>query len=188
MNTRKIAYGLLALSFILIIAGGFSSFFKGLKADHQEVLRRMEDVSGIFEAFSTNITIFEEARDELYNDVLGNVYYDTMFATDEEVKGKIKEYEGIVDEIEKGTKKLDKLCGKVYYPDSDANNKCANYKSIYEQVINYFVTDIKTYNDNVSKYNEYQNAIQSEFVIGEYKTKRDYIDYDGDKIFAGREE
>lgn len=188
MNIRKMAYGMLSLSFVLMISGGFSSFLINLKADHQEVLRRMEDVSSIFESFSTNTTIFEDYRDELYNDVLGNVYYETMYQMDTEVKEKFREYEDIVDSLEKDAKKLDKLCGNVYYPDVDANNKCVNYKSIYEQVVNYFVTDVKTYNNNINQYNNYQNAIQSEKLIEEYQTKRNYIDYNGDNVFDGKEE
>ena len=149
----------------------------------------MEDVSGVFESFSTNTTVFEEFRDELYNDVLGNVFYDTMYATDASVKEKLKEYEGIVDTLEEDAKKLDTLCGSnVYYPEGDINSKCDNYKSIYEQVVNYFVTDIDTYNENVQKYNEYQKAIQSELIVEDYFTKRNYIDYNGDKVFDGKEE
>lgn len=188
-KVRKLTYFLLCFGFIFLISGSFSSFLTGLRTDHQEVMRRMEDVSGVFESFSTNTTVFEEFRDELYNDVLGNVFYDTMYATDASVKEKLKEYEGIVDTLEEDAKKLDTLCGSnVYYPEGDINSKCDNYKSIYEQVINFFVTDIDTYNENVQKYNEYQKAIQSELLVEDYFTKRNYIDYNGDKVFDGKEE
>ena len=187
MNTRKIAYGLLVLSFVLIMSGGFSSFIRGLRDDHQQVLHRMDDVSLQFEGFSTKTTLFEDFRDELYNDVLGNVYYDTMFVTDELVKDKLKEYEALVDDISKDALELDQLCGNVYYPQVEINSMCSNYKSIYEQVVNYYVTDIQTYNDNVNKYNEYQSAIQSNLLVEEYQTKYRYIDYNGDKVFDGKE-
>ena len=188
MNTRKLAYLFLSISLVMIVAGSFSSFLIGLREDHQEVLRRMEDVGGIFEGFSTNTTLFEDYRDELYTEVLGNVYYDTMYKSDETVKGKLNEYEAIVDSIKKDTKKLDSLCKKVYYPDNEVNKMCINYKSIYEQVVNYYVTDIHTYNDNVEKYNAYQDTIKKDLKINKYHTDYDYIDYNGDKIFDGKEE
>ena len=188
MNTRKLAYLFLSISLVMIVAGSFSSFLIGLREDHQRVLRRMDDVSGIFEGFSTNTTMFEDYRDELYTEVLGNVYYDTMYKTDETVKGKLNEYEAIVDGIKKDTKKLDSLCKHVYYPDSEVNKMCINYKSIYEQVVNYYVTDIHTYNDNVEKYNAYQDTIKKDLKIKKYHTEYDYIDYNGDKIFDGKEE
>ena len=170
MNTRKLAYLFLSISLVMIVAGSFSSFLIGLREDHQRVLRRMDDVSGIFEGFSTNTTMFEDYRDELYTEVLGNVYYDTMYKTDETVKGKLNEYEAIVDGIKKDTKKLDSLCKHVYYPDSEVNKMCTNYKSIYEQVVNYYVTDIHTYNDNVEKYNAYQDTIKKDLKIRKYHT------------------
>ena len=188
MNMKKLAYIFLTLSMILIISGSFSSFLINLKEDHQEVLRRMDDVSSVFEGFSTNTSIFEDYRDDLYTDVLGNVYYDTMYKTDDTVKEKIAEYESIVDDLSKDAKKLDKLCGDVYYPEGEINSMCMNYKSIYEQVVNYFVTDINTYNDNVQKYNDYRDAIQSDLLVKKYKTNYQYIDYNGDNVFDGKEE
>lgn len=188
MKINKLAYGLLCIGLVLLISGCFSSFLISLKNDRSEVLSRMNDVGAEFETFSTNTTIFEDFRDELYTEVLGNVYYDTMFDTDDAVKNKISNYENLVDELYKSTKSLDNLCGNVYYPKSDVNNICSNYKSIYEQVVNYFVTDIKVYNDNVSKYNDYQKSISGVKFVKEYKTDKDYVDYNGDKVFDGKEE
>ncbi len=187
MNTRKIAYGFLCLGFLLLMTGGFSSFIISLKDDHQQVLHRMEDVSGLFEGFSTKTTAFEEFRDELYNDVLGNVYYDTMVVTDDAVKEKLREYEAMVDDLTGDAKKMNSLCGNVYYPQASVNSMCENYKSIYEQVVNYFVTDIATYNESVQKYNDYQKAIKSDLFVSEYQARYRYIDYNGDKVFDGKE-
>ena len=187
MNIRKIAYIFLCLSLVLIISGGFSSFLINLREDHQQVLRKMDDVSLVFEGFSTNTSIFEEYRDTLYTEVLGNVYYETMYKTDKDVKEKLQEYESIVNDIHDNTKELDQLCGKAYYPDAEVNNMCVNYKSIYEQVVNYYVTDINTYNDNVQKYNEYQEAIKSDKTVDTYQTDYQYIDYNQDKVFDGKE-
>ena len=188
MNKRKLAYLFLSISLILLIAGGFSAFLASLKADHQLVLRRMDDVSGVFEGFSTKTTVFEDYRDELYSDVLGNIFYETMYQTDISVKEKLVEYENLVKDLEKDTKKLDDLCGNVYYPQSDVNNICVNYKSIYEQVVNYFVTDIKIYNENVDKFNDYQKKNQLELFVKKYQTQFNYIDYNGDHEFDGKEE
>ena len=188
MKTKKIAYGLLVCSFVFIIAGGLSTFLMSLKSDHQQVLRRMDETSLEYEAFSTNVSLFEDYRDELYTEVLENVYYDTMYNDDVSVKTRLVEYEKLVDTIEKNTLELNNYCKDVYYPNAKVNSSCKNYKSIYEQVVNYFVSDIKAYNSNVSKYNDYQNAIKSTLNIEEYKTKRTYIDYNEDSIFDGKEE
>ena len=187
MKSRKIAYLLMTLSFILLVSGGVSSFILGLKADREETYKRIDIVNDEFEIFSTNTSVFEYTRDELYNDVLSSVYYDTMYDNDKNVKNRLSNYEKLVDELEKNVKSLDGLCSDIYYPDSSVNSKCVNYKSIYEQVVNYFVSDINLYNGNIDKFNEYQKNNQSSLVLEKYKTKRKYIDYNGDKVKDGME-
>lgn len=186
-KTKKLIYIFFCIGLVLTISGGFSSFLINLKKDHQEVLRRMEDVSSIFEGFSTDTTKFEETRDDLYTDALGNVYYDTLYKSDKDVKKKIESYEEILNTLTEDVKELDNLCGKVYYPDKEVNNMCINYKSIYEQAVNYFVSDINTYNDNIKKYNEYQKSINSDKIVKKYKTDYKYIDYNEDNAFDGKE-
>lgn len=188
MKNRKIITGMMTLSFVLIMAGGVSSFVIGLQQDKEEVYNRINYVNDEFEVFSTNTSVFESFRDELYNFVLSNVYYDTMYDDDKMVKSKLSNYENLVDELTKNTKKLDELCDDVYYPDSKVNTKCNNYKSIYEQVVNYFVSDINVYNENVDKYNEYQKSNNSDLRVDKYKTDKKYIDYNSDKEYDGKEE
>lgn len=186
MNNKMIT-GMVTFSFILIIAGGVSSFVLGLKKDQETILNRINYVNDEFEIFSTNTSVFENYRNELYNVVLSNVYYDTMYDEDKAVKNKLSNYENLVDELTKNTKNLNKLCDNVYYPDSKVNTKCSNYKLIYEQVINYFVSDINVYNENVKKYNEYQKNNNSDLRVDKYKTTKEYIDYNNDNEYDGKE-
>lgn len=188
MNIRKFAYVLMTISFILIISGSVSSFLISLRNDRNITYKRMDDVNNSFEAFSTNVTAFENFRDELYNSVLNNTYYDTMYIDDSNIKNKLSNYENLVDELAKNNKNLSKLCDDVYYPNGSVNKKCSNYRSIYEQVINYFVSDINSYNKNVEKYNNYQASQGSNLIIKSYKTTKKYIDYDNDGKYSGKEE
>ena len=187
MKGKKIAHILMTISFVMIMAGGVSSFVLGLKADKLETQKRISVVNNEFEVLSTNTTIFENLRDELYTKVLSNVYFDTMYKDDKTVKEKLSNYENLVDELEKTTVQLDNLCKNVYYPDMETNTKCGNYKSIYEQVNNYFISDIEVYNKNVEKYNKDQESKKSKLLIDDYTTRRDYIDYNGDKKYDGKE-
>ena len=188
IDLLKTSYCIMTLSFILIISGGVSMFLNGLQYDRNETLKRMNEVSDQFEEFSTNTSIFESFRDELYSNVLSNVYYDSMYITDKTVKSKLSNYESLVDDLGKRAKKLDELCGKNYFPDSAVNNRCVNYKSIYEQVVNYFVSDIKVYNSNIDKYNIYQKSNNSIYLLDGYKTVKTYIDYNKDGTFDGKDE
>ena len=104
------------------------------------------------------------------------------------IKSKLSNYESLVDELENNAKKLSSLCEDVYYPDGNVNNKCFNYKSIYEQVVNFFLSDIEVYNKNVKEYNDYQTANNLTFLVKEYKSKKKYIDYNEDGVFDGKED
>lgn len=185
---RKIFYVLLTISFIMLVSGGVALFLLDLKKDKEVTYRQIQDVADEFEVFSNNTSAFESFRDDLYTNVLSEVYYDTMYSEDKSVKNKLSNYEQLVDELTKNTNKMNKLCENVYYPDSVANSRCSNYKSIYEQVVNYFVYDISLYNKNVQNYNNYQKKNASTLVIEEYKTKKKYIDYNNDKKYDGKEE
>ncbi len=188
MNYKKLSYILLAISFVMIIGGGVSSFLIGLRADQELTNKRMLVVNDQFEEFSTNTSLFENARDTLYVEVLSNLFFDTMQQNDQTVKTRLSNFENMVDEITKQAKELDKLCDNVYYPDSSVNNKCNNYKVIYEQVVNYFLSDIAVYNENIKKFNDYQKSLNSNITLKEYSTNKKYIDYNNDKEFAGKEE
>ncbi len=188
MKLRRFAYVLMTFSFILIVSGSVSSFLLGLKADKDSTYKRMDTVSDSFETFSTNVSAFEDMRDELYNSVLSNVYYDSLYGNDSFIKNRLSNYENLVDELQRNTNKLDKLCDDVYYPESSINNKCINYKSIYEQVVNYFVTDINIYNQNIVNYNNYQASLGSGLLLKSYDTNKKFIDYNKDGSYDGKED
>lgn len=187
MNTRKIAYFIMTFSFILIVSGSVSTFVINLREDQNATRQRMVVVSDKFEDFSANTSVFESFREDLYAGVFDNVYFDNLYSNDANIKSKLSNYENLVDELGKNTDSLNELCNNMYYPDVTINSKCNNYKIIYEQVVNYFITDINNYNNNIKKYNEYQMSINSAMTLSLYRTNKEYIDYNGDKKFDGRE-
>ena len=188
MNPKKLAYTLMTLSFVLLISGGVSSFVNALRSDRAEIFKRVNEVEDAFEVFSTNTTAFENVRDELYSKVFSQIYYDTMYHEDKDVKSKVSNYEQLVDELTRNTDRLELLCENVYYPDAVTNSRCRNYKNIYEQVINYFVYDIELYNDNIQKFNEYQENAGTLLRLRKYTTRKTYIDFNQDGVFDGKEE
>ena len=187
MKGKKFAIILFIIGFILLISGGVASFLFSLKEDRALTLERMVVVNDEFEEFSTSTTAFEAYRDELYNNVLSSLFYDTLGADDANIKNVLSNYEAMVDALEKKADSLNNLCADVYYPDSSVNSKCSNYKLIYEQVVNYFVGDVELYNKTLKTFNEQQTAAGSGVVIEDYKTQKKYIDYNKDKSYDGKE-
>ena len=187
-RNRKISFIMILVSIFMIISGSLSSLIIGLKEDKKMTNMRMNEVNLEYEDYSTMVSLFEEERDSMYGNVFNNLTYDNLFANNKYLSNKISNYEAMVDEIHKSIRKLDDLCNDMYYPDSSVNSICNNYKIIYEQVNNYFVLDVKEYNENVNKYNEYIKGIDPNLVIKKYETDKKLIDFDNDGEIVGKDE
>lgn len=185
---RKIAFIMMLVSVVMISSGLVSSLIVGLKEDKQLTRKRMDEVKLEYEDYSTMISLFEEKRDGLYGSVFNNLTYETMFANNKVMFNEVSNYEAMVDEIKKNTNKMDKLCMDVYYPDSNVNSICNNYRTIFEQVNNYFVIDITEFNKNIDKYNTYVIGLDPNLVIKKYETKKKMIDFDDDGVIVGKDE
>ena len=185
---RKLAIIMIFISIFMISSGFISSLVIGLKEDKKMTYMRMDEVNLEYEDYSTMVSLFEEERDSMYGNVFNNITFDSMYANNKYINNKISNYEAMVDEIYKNIKKLDDLCSDMYYPDSNVNSICNNYKIIYEQVNNYFVQDIDNYNNNVNKYNEYIKGVDPNLVIKKYETKKKYIDFDEDGEIIGKDD
>lgn len=188
MNGKNISLFLMSIGCLMIFSGCVSSFIIGLREDKEIVMARMVDVSNTFEDFSTEVSLYEEQRDLLYSQVLSNLYYENMYLEDKAIKNSLSNYESMVNEIDKKRVNLDVLCNEVYYPDGNINSKCINYRSIFEQVNNYFVADIDFYNKIVDEYNTYASSLENPNKVSKYKILRKYIDFNNDGKFDGREE
>lgn len=173
---------------ISIFIGLGIHFVYSLKDDRVKTLARMDDVILEYKNFSDSIDAFNDIRNSLYLDFFDNFYYDTMGQSDQTVKEMLSNYEVSVDNVTKATTNLANLCGTIYYPDSNVNNKCKSFPSVYEQVMNSFVLDVELYNKNILQYNDYQKENGSTEVLARYDTDKKYIDYNKDRKYEGKEE
>ena len=81
-KARKLGILLLTLSIVMIISGTVCSFVVSLKEDQEKTQARMVVVKDSFEEFNASVTAFETARDTLYTEALGNLYYDSLMTDD----------------------------------------------------------------------------------------------------------
>lgn len=186
-RVKSFAVFLFAFSIMMIISGTVGTFIVSLKQDQELTQARMIVVNDTFEDFNMGVSAYELERDNLYTEVLGNLFYDTLMNEDANLKNKLSNYEGIVDQVISNVTEMDNLCKDVYYPDGDVNNKCKNYKIIYEQVANYFIDDIKLYNSTIKEFNMQQVTLGTNIVLEEYKTSKNYVDYNNDGVYEGKE-
>lgn len=185
---KKLSILLFVFGFLFIFSGVGVGFISDLKKDREATLERMEDVKVQYRSFSDSIDVFNDLRNSLYLNVFENVYIDTMASNDVAVKEMLFNYESSVNGVTTAVLELSNLCGDIYFFDDNINEKCSGFSNVYEQVVNAFVSDVELYNNNILQYNEYQKESEEATLLESYVTEKEYIDYNNDKKFDGKEE
>lgn len=178
---------IISISVIVVLLIFITFFIISIRRDKLETKKVMNTIIKKYEVFEKKVLKFNEVRDEVYTTVFADTYYDTLSSSYSDNNKKIKNLEGVIDEVEKSADQLKKYCKNAYYSDSDVNRKCSSFKSLYEEVVNSFVSDIDKYNKLLDDYNNYIKNSGAGEKLDKYSTKKKYIDFDGDKEFIGKE-
>lgn len=188
-NVVKSAKILFIVGITLTITGLITNFTFGLKQDKQEVNKRMKVVNSTYETFKDSAKEFSTTRDNLYDNVFSELYFETLNLTISNCLTELTKYEQKLDEITPVAEKLKKNCQDIYFPSSDTNTKCQTYALSYEEMVNYFVNDVKQVNDNIEKYNEHNIENNTGIApLQKYNTTKKYIDFNEDKEYSGKED
>ena len=127
---------------------------------------------------------FNEIREKYYNDVAKDLYPELVEENYDKWITVLDEYTSVVDEVEKSSNNLKELCVNKYYSNKDISNKCEAFVIAYETVINYYVKDINSFNDELEKY---RNTVDEEKEgINNYKLEYNYSDIDDDGEYKGK--
>lgn len=191
MKKNKTIKVLIILGITCLVWGLIIMFISSVKKDQKEMNNRMDTILKSYKQFQSKLKEFTKVRDDLHNEFLDKVYYETLASQDTGFKNKLKDYEELVSKISLSTKNnLRKYCVKdIYYSSSDVNSKCAAYKLEYEQMVNSFIDDVNRYNDNITTYNNWldSNGQSDSLHLKGYSTSKKYIDYNKDGEYSGRE-
>ena len=186
--TRKIKV-LFCLGFLLIILGIITNFTMSFSQDKEEVAKRMKVVNSTYEIFKKEAQDFSTTRDNLYNNVFSELYFENLNLSIATCLKELQTYEAKLDKMSSSAETLKENCNGIYFPEAEVNTKCQNYATSYEEMVNYFINDVKQVNANIEEYNNYNLENQTGIApIQKYNTTKDYIDFDGDKKFAGKED
>lgn len=185
---RKIKI-LFSLSAFCIILGLVLNFTTSFKQDKQEVAKRMKVINSTYELFKENTTEFSNTRDNLYDNVFSELYFETLNITIPNCLEELQKYENVLNQVETEAKRLQKNCQDIYFPSSDVNTKCKTSLEKYEEMVNYFVNDITQVNQNIEEYNKYNQENQTGIApVQKYNTTKKYIDFNKDSEYTGKED
>lgn len=188
-NNNKHLGLLILLGFILIIAGIVAYIIISYNSDQADIKKRMSEVETGYNTFREDSDKFNDIRDDIYNSVMQDMYYETLKNNDSTYKNLFQEYKSILESIDKDYDDVKDNCINVLYPDVGTNNKCEALISGYEEIVNLYVSDVNSYNNSITSYNNWLKTNNSTDIPLELvKLDRDYIDVNGDREYNGKKE
>lgn len=180
---------LVCILLILSVIGVFLYFYiSSFKVDRQETLALMKEVNEDYPKFNKNMTEFVNKRNAFYKQK-EEIYLEDMGKNTAAWITFMNEYAKIIENIESSSKRLKGHC-KNNFGDINAKTQCNQFRVNYEAANNYYITDIKAYNNIVKEYNEWLiNHSSSYPKLNEISLSiyKDYIDYDEDGEYFGKE-
>lgn len=180
---------MILIGFLLIVIGIISYIIINYNDDQAEVKKRMDIVLNTYDTFKTDVDSFNTIRDNIYNEVLQDMYYETLKNNDTRFKELFNSYKKSLEVIDKDYKKIEDKCINVLHPNADVNNKCEAMIVGYEEVVNTYISDVESYNKNITSYNSFLKETNStDTSLEEIKLDRDYLDVNGDREYNGKRE
>ncbi|MCI9084677.1 MAG: hypothetical protein HFH46_03595 [Bacilli bacterium] len=185
---KKTIIKILVITIILfLIAFGVYTFINSFKEDKEITKEKMEEIIQKYEKFSESVLTFAKGRDYIYN-LRENTYLEEYSKNTENWNKLIKDHQKNIENVEKNSKTLKENC-QFKYADPNINSKCTVFKSTYEAAMNYYISDIKSYNKSVKEYNKWAKTNNKKTLNkGKLTIYKNYIDYDKDKEYFGKEE
>ena len=159
-------------------------FFKGIMDDTKVTNHQMLEVKRLNSNFDSYIDEYNATRNALIF-LLGETYTDHLDLKYDNIVMLLDKEQDYVKDVSDVISQLDGYCRGKVYSDQSVNQICVNYPVNYEELVNVFLGDIEHVNTMVSNYLEKHSGNISFYQTDLFK---DYIDYDGDGVYSGKEE
>ena len=161
----------------------------GLKEDTAITKKKMDEVLDAYPKFNEEVDNFSKLRNQLYESK-EDLYLETLRDNAASWNTFMENYKNSIMKVENTALILKKNCAEEY-GDVNVSSKCTTFKANYEAAHNYYISDVKMYNQMVDEYDEYNAehgngyAKVNKALYGPYD---DYIDYDKDGEYFGKDE
>ena len=187
---KKVVFIIIIVLIIGSIGFGGYLFTKNIKEDKKLTNEMMQKLIKEYNKFDKSIGDFASKREEFYV-MQEDAYLESISQNVETWNNFVSDYSKSIVNIKKNSKLLDKYCFNKF-ASIEVNNSCTKFIANYEAAMNYYISDIKSYNKNiVEKYNSWiseNNYDYQKLENGKLSAYKDYIDYDKDNEFFGKEE
>ena len=161
----------------------------GLKEDKADTQTKMDKILAAYPDFNEAVDNYSEMRNQFY-EYKEDLYIETLISNAEAWNTFIASYSDSIQAVEDAAQDLKENC-QLEYGDVNVSTKCETFKVNYEAAHNYYISDAKLYNSLVDEYDEYNSengGIYPSVNKAELLIYTDYIDYDEDGEYFGKEE
>lgn len=169
-SKKKLILGIITIVMITAI----TIFILTIVKDRKEKNSNMESIRNNYNLLTTSINNYNEIRSK-YNEMSSVLLIDSYKEKHEEFVSLLEEYNKEMENIDTYITNIKLRCTGIYN-DSEINKVCNSYKTVYEKLVNLYISDIDNYNDFITKYNENKNE-ELELIK---KVHDSYIDFDDD--------
>ena len=176
-NKKNLIISIIIVIIVLLIALIIINISKSKKQTNIN----KEMIIKSYNNLTTSVKSYNEVRTK-YDEMTKDFVLSTYKSKQTEYEELLNKYNDIIKNIDSEVTQLNGYCTQLY-DDGEVNKICDGYKNLYEKLINIYVTDLNNYNDKIKAYNEYQNESLKLFTM----VHNDYIDYNEDKIYEGRD-
>ena len=171
---------LVIITIIIIIIG---LYIGNIVHERKTVQKNIELIKYNYNEFTNNILEFNQIRTNLSNK-LNNFVYTTYIDEHQNYIELLNKYTDNIKKIDANVSNITKRCDFTYN-DKNINIICDSYESAYEKMVNLYVSDVINYNNKIKSYNE-QYITEEE--LGQFDAAhKEYIDYNNDKKYEGKE-
>lgn len=179
--------GVVILVTAIIFIGAWV-WFSELKEDRAVTQEKMDKILEAYPTFNQMVNDFSNLRNQFYS-YKEDLYLETLRDNAEAWNTFMSNYADGIQKVEDSAQVLKENCD-LEYGDVKVSTKCTNFKVNYEAAMNYYISDVKLYNQMVSEYEKYNTEGGGKYPVvnkAEYKIYEDYIDYDKDGEYFGKE-
>lgn len=189
---KKIIIIILIVLVILSVLGLFVyNFYKGYKEDKIKTEELINNINIHYNNFITDLNNINDKREIVYTNIFKETYYTDMQNNIENWNNLITEYSKSVEKLDNNSEYLKNNCLNIKFYHVDINPKCDLFIENYETIINYYISDIAIYNNNIDSYNTWasENQEESYKIIDKIvnNSYTEYIDFNNDGVFWGKE-
>ena len=165
----------------IVLIGGISIFVTNIMDAKKEMEENANYIKENYQNLTKNVESYNQIRTN-YTDMSKDFILDTYKDSHQEYLNLLTKYNETIKDIDENIKNISSKCDLIY-DDHEVNKICQSYDTLYEKLVNLYITDISNHNEIIDKYNNYKSDKLEQITM----IYDNYIDYNNDNTYEGVE-